>query len=868
MPSLPTRHRPRARRAFALATVVLALAAAIALALATARPAAAAPDPCLGQPTCSTPSPAEEPSGTAPIGTPPPPENACDGQPTCSTEREPPRQEEKPKEEKPKEESPKNESPGTGSPETGSPKEESTPKQGPEKAPPPPSTAPPAAPQEGEGAASNPDPLSHLGGESQSHPFPLDNYGLDEQVQWGITHLGNTFDRATQWAIQVIWQVMLYVFNGIMVMLQWAFSRDLLKNSLSKLAEALQTMRRTIDTPWGLAAIAGLGLWGIWNGLVRKKTIDTVRGLLVSLLMMAALLVVIGDPVDTLGQVDNIANGASTEMLDSITAGKVTEPQQAVGSTEQSLFKSVILRPWCALQFGDVDYCLSQPKGLNQPIANTWLQAPPDSQWRTSLWEITNAESEAAAREEEHGVNPPGKKQDLGDMYVLGGHPDKMAMIGGGNVMPRLGLLLLIGVGLLGAIVLFAYLAARLLLASLLVLVLVLFAPAMFLAAALGESGRATVVAWAGRLIGAIATKVIYALFLAVIVFGSNLVTDLKLGFFPTWIVFIAFWWGVLLKRKDLLALVALDHKGAAASGLDYNGASSGNALAEMFYAQHLLGNARRTLGRAAGRVTAAPRALMRRGTDEAKGRREASRQGQSDAARQTAHEELEREGRDTLERRNAAEHKADAAKGAKVLGLEKKLKLGLAEKDNEISDLRTKHGGKPPIAEAQRLQDERTALNKRLIKTRSSPGYARARSVGSKPRQVSDRDVQSWIAGRRSELAAKPGDDKNLHAAGIDPQAYRQAGSAEQRVDQEMSKQIMDRHRVLLDRAGVGHSGDERESLGRRELRQVRKEAGSSGPGREGKKRFRAASRERAKRHRQSFRNERRNEKRRRHVR
>jgi hypothetical protein len=629
-------------------------------------------------------------------------------------------------------------------------------------------------------------------------------------------------------------------------------------------------MRRTIDTPWGLAAIAGLALWGIWNGLVRKKTIDTVRGLLVSLLMMAALLVVIGDPVDTLGPVDNIANGASIEMLDSITAGKVTEPQQAVGSTEQSLFKSVILRPWCALQFGDVDYCLSQPKGLNQTIANTWLQGPPDGEWRTSLWEITNAESEAAAREEQHGVNPPGKKQDLGDMYVLGGHPDKVGLIGGGNVMPRLGLLLLIGVGLIGAIILFAYLSVRLLLASLMVLVLVLFAPAMFLAAAVGESGRATVVAWARRLIGAIATKVIYALFLAVIVFGSNLVTDLKLGFFPTWIVFIAFWWGVLLKRKDLLALVSIDHKGAAPSGLDYNGASSGSALAEMFYAKNLLGDARRTVGRAAGLATAGPRFALRRGTDAVKGRREASRLGKSDAARQAAREQLEKEARFTLERRNAAEHRGEQASGAKILGLEKRLSGRLATKDAEIRSLQD---GSPFTlakgAALKSLHNERDGINQQLIKLRSAPKFQQARkAASSKPRDVSDRDVQTWIAGRRSELAEKSGSDKNLHAAAIDPRLHKRASSAEQRVDEEMSRQVMDRHRVLLDRAGIGHDGDGREAMGKRELRQVRKEVRASGPGRGPEKRFRQDSSGRAKRYRQSFRNERRNERRRRHVR
>ena len=58
--------------------------------------------------------------------------------------------------------------------------------------------------------------------------------------------------------------------------------------------------------------------------------------------------------------------------------------------------------------------------------------------------------------------------------------------------------------------------------AALFVLVLAMFAPAMFLVAALGESGRASVYAWFLRLLGAITTKVVFALFLAVIVAAAT----------------------------------------------------------------------------------------------------------------------------------------------------------------------------------------------------------------------------------------------------------------------------------------------------------------------------------------------------------
>ncbi|MGH2869198.1 MAG: hypothetical protein ACRDNK_16760 [Solirubrobacteraceae bacterium] len=452
-----------------------------------------------------------------------------------------------------------------------------------------------------------------------AHPHPLDSYGLDEQVQWGYSHIDTSFDRLCQWIIQSVWQLMLYVFAGVLLMLEWAFSLDIVHQSLNKLAGALQTMRGTVVNPWILAALAGMALWGIWNGLFRKKTIDTIRGLAVSLLCMVGVLVLIGDPVGTLGSATNTANGASMEMLGSVT-GHVGQPDQGIASAEQQLFSAVILKPWCALQFGNVDYCLSKPAGLNQSVADTWLQDLPGSQWRTSLWQITGS-SKQDAQSQSYAVSPPGNK-NLGDVYALAGHPEKVALLGNlpgpdssdGQSLPRLGLMLLIAVGLVGAVALFFFLAVQLLIAALFVLILVLFAPAMLLVAALGESGRLSVAAWFKRLVGAIVTKVIFALFLAVVVTGTGLISDLQLGFFATWLLFVAFWWGVLLKRADLLALLMLDYKRATPDGLTWSGAPSASLPQQWYYGRQIAGDLRRTSRRAIRIGTWAPRAAWRFG--------------------------------------------------------------------------------------------------------------------------------------------------------------------------------------------------------------------------------------------------------------
>ena len=143
---------------------------------------------------------------------------------------------------------------------------------------------------------------------------------------------------------------------------------------------------------------------------------------------------VIGNPVGTLGQFTSVANGASTEMLGSITSGSVKEPQQAVGSTEQTLFNSVILRPWCALQFGDVDYCLSKPEGLEQSVADTWLHGRPDSDCaNVAVEDHQERSANFAGFIDPH--EPPGNDPNLSGLDLLAGHPERVEMISGGGCL-------------------------------------------------------------------------------------------------------------------------------------------------------------------------------------------------------------------------------------------------------------------------------------------------------------------------------------------------------------------------------------------------------------------------------------------------
>ena len=70
-------------------------------------------------------------------------------------------------------------------------------------------------------------------------------------------------------------------------------------------------------------------------------------------------------------------------------------------------------------------------------------------------------------------------------------------------------------VGALGMVLLLGFIALRLLSAAIFSLLYLLLAPGMVLAPALGEGGRAIFRRWAGQLLGAVVSKLLFSFLLA-----------------------------------------------------------------------------------------------------------------------------------------------------------------------------------------------------------------------------------------------------------------------------------------------------------------------------------------------------------------
>jgi hypothetical protein len=684
-----------------------------------------------------------------------------------------------------------------------------------------------------EPSAGNPDPFATLGARSPfcrrvglgsrpgcriagsiAHTYPVSNYGLDVQIETRIDKVENNLFAAIQSVGALLWLGLVYALKGVLLLLEWAFSLDLLNEAMSSLRATLEQLhRRVLGTPWFLAAIAIAGLWGIWRGLVQRRTIQTATGLAATVALMLCALVVIRDPAGTVGHASRLANEASLGFMSAASNGTVERPERSFARSSERLFDALVLRPWCALQFGDVRWCAATRKeGFSN--ADLWLTFPADGEQRAGLYKLTKGEDpdsggvfgdlkNTLGRIILHGPGglPTALQALAGGGDSAGGLPEgvkelvredesKVVLQEKGGTFTRLALLGLVSLGLLGAICLLLNLAIKLVLAGLLALLFLLLAPAMLLAPAFGDAGREAFVSWAKRLVGAIAAKLIYALLLAMVVVAAGALAALPLGWFGSWLLQIAFWWGVLLKRHELTGFLSVgqhdgERRGPSTLLRTYQNARAARAAAVG------AGAAAAALPLLAGRRAMAAR------QDRAEGRRR--------AVALAATERLDR----SAERARTLE----LAEAERTLELRRDLLRSrdaidrrLAPYEGHLADA-TARGKppRPPNQDERALFAARQQLDRRLDSEQQRQAQAvtreaeRARAREGRP--ISQAELAAWRERRLRDIdqGLPASDPRNLRAAGIDPREHASSGPADRERLEHRSAEAIDRDRALL---------------------------------------------------------------------
>jgi hypothetical protein len=444
--------------------------------------------------------------------------------------------------------------------------------------------------------------------------FPVANYQLDQYfpaVSVGVfsgVDVSGVPPLIAYFIAQILWLDTLYLANGVITVFAFAFSLDLVNGNgspgsgaLTPIAAAIHNLyTNTFGAPWLIVAVVLAGCWAMWKALVQRRYTETAGALAVSLLYCVLAIGIVTQPQRTIAPASKLSNELSTALLSLTSHGSIEGEQQAKSAAGNQLFELLVLNPWTVLEFGGVEHCATTSGTTTKSVAVRPLSADAaqDTQLAAQLEAgreihaegktcINDRDKYAAhflaypfgskSRGEEHealekGDNGKLPSSDPGTSdgsYPLGKADEPAAeAMGKGGQYQRLLLATVILLGEAGAFLLLGALAVGVILAQILLLLLLAFAPVALLIGIFPGRGHDFFKAWVGKLAGYLARKVVYSLILAVILAVCKALNDAtsNLGWLLAFALQAAFLWSVFIQRHklttDLLAASAGPHAG------------------------------------------------------------------------------------------------------------------------------------------------------------------------------------------------------------------------------------------------------------------------------------------------------------------
>lgn len=426
-------------------------------------------------------------------------------------------------------------------------------------------------------------------------PAPTGDYAIDVHIDTGVLGLssGGLLSAVQDLFVSPVWMALVWAMHALVVMLEWCFTVDLIDSPAARGVGAdLRGMQASFTAPWLVLALAVASVLALYDGLVRRNVVDTVGQALVMAAMMAGGLWVIADPAGTVGALGSWANQASLGTLAVADRGSPSEARSALADSLDTLFAVAVEAPWCYLEFGDVTWCRDRAdlearvRAAGLRIADEELASIACEPGALQQSACVDAGSSQARSLEQSAALLRAARSNGGVFVALPANgPARNSINETGSLLrticgsseatrchgpaaaeaefrtnagtwPRVGGLLLIAAGFLGMLLLLGFLALRLLSAAILSLLYLLLAPAMVLAPALGETGRALFRRWAGQLLGAVVSKLLFSFLLGAVLGVLGILARLEgLGWWTQWLLMSALWWGAFLHRHEALRL-------------------------------------------------------------------------------------------------------------------------------------------------------------------------------------------------------------------------------------------------------------------------------------------------------------------------
>jgi len=392
------------------------------------------------------------------------------------------------------------------------------------------------------------------GGLSTQHP--LSWYSLDYYVDGPSVGLGGVSDGDIPAMIQQFFASSLFALLALVMRItiaafDWAYNVDIINGRngvLNPVGGATQHLYSSTFVPLISTAFLIFGGWLVYKTLGRKFG-EAGVGFVRTVCLTAAAMVIIFNPADTIGT----ASALSREMSGAIVSG--TTGGNGGQSVSDRLFETFIYNPWVVLEFSGMKHCVSndldsdgfpKPVGINDSnravchdatkrYAPAFLQHAPGSDERKKLYESIK-----------DGKSPYNKT----DAPAV----DLMQADGSGQ---RFVYVVVLGVGMIAAILLLGLICFASLFVQLGLLVMLGLAPAMVIAAIFGMHG--VFWSWAGWIGKFLVSLIVFSMLLSAVMGVSAALMAFggaTFGYLGAFALQTVLFIGVFVKRKALAEML------------------------------------------------------------------------------------------------------------------------------------------------------------------------------------------------------------------------------------------------------------------------------------------------------------------------
>jgi hypothetical protein len=418
--------------------------------------------------------------------------------------------------------------------------------------------------------------------------YPASNYGFDIFIDTGVDAPTGTFAKGFVMILNGLWLGLIFVLKLVLALLGLAFGLNPFADgeTMHEIAAAVGRVYGRVTQPWMSTAVVCGGIWFAYKGLVRREVAAGVGGTLAAVAMIAVGLWVVQQPQASVGRLASLSDRLALGVIGAPQAGTASRPAGSYAEAMSRLWARLVEVPFAGLNFSDVSWALSRPP--REAIDKADEKFCEDQGALALMAELADLGVEEAKEAcGQFAARRYGKPRRVIDLYLRSspGSParqalwdyfdnddtykPKVAAQGGDGVLTRLSMLALFAVGLLGAVLLLAWLAIRLFSQAAIAFVLLLAAPFALFFPLLGDAGRRAFRAWGLTLLGALVAKTIYAAFLSIVLLGIAILgqVDGPGGSATGFLLACAFSWSVFLKRAHLVGWFSVGEAEKVAGG-------------------------------------------------------------------------------------------------------------------------------------------------------------------------------------------------------------------------------------------------------------------------------------------------------------